>query len=565
LASCTGIPEHRVIVSVPDVGGAFGQKIPVAPEEIAIALAAIRLGRFVKWIEDRQENLTSAPQARDQVVTLRLALDDEQRFTALDAYVLGDAGAYSFNSASALIEPYLTARTLPGPYRIKHLRTRVVARVTNKAPIAPYRGVGFSVSQAARELLIDEAARRLDAGRLDLRIGNLIRPEEMPFETCNGMRYDSGDYPLALRMAAGSAEEESARLSASGRLGSESRIGVGFAPYVEPTGWGSEGLRQVGWDSFPSYDAVDVSLQPSGDVTVRVGTCSQGQGSETSLAELVAGVFGISAEDVVVRTSDGTARPVSLGGTRASRTAVVTGGALGLAAVKVRDEVVGVAAHLLEIDSEDLELRDGMIVAKGVPSKSITFREAVAAGFRDVRARPGGSAPTFSAHEFYDPGASYSSGAVGAVVEVDVETGVVKVNRVFAVEDCGTVINATVVDGQVVGGLVQGLGYALFERVVHDAAGQPQTASLLDYLPPFATDVPPIDVEHLCSPSPFTWGGIKGVGEAGMVGGPAAIAAAVADAISPCAVDQLPITPANVVAAWQRQRAKLQRADDSPT
>lgn len=549
LAACTGIPEHRVIVCVPEVGGAFGQKIPISPEEVAIALAAMRLGLFVRWTEDRHENLVAAPQARDQVVSLRLAFDEVGTLTAIDADITGDSGAYSFNSASALIEPYLSACTLPGPYRARALRWHVVARVTNKPPVAPYRGVGFCISQAARELLFDEAAKKLSIDRLELRLRNLIDADEMPYETCNGMRYDSGDYPRAIRMVATSAEEERHRLSCQLSPGGEKRLGVGFAAYVEPTGWGSEGLAQVGWDSFPSYDAADITVQPSGHVTVRVGTNSQGQGSETTLAELVAGVLGIPAEDVVVRTGDATSMPVSLGGTRASRTAVVTGGALGIAATKVREEVMRVAGHLLEIDPHDLEIHEGVIAAKGVPTMSIPFREVVAAGFRDVKARPEGIAPTFAAHEFYDPGATYSSGAVGVVVEVDIETGMVEVKKIFAVEDCGTMLNATIVEGQVIGGLVQGLGYALLERAAHDAAGQPQTGSLLDYLPPLATDVPLIDVRHLSSPSPFTWGGIKGVGEAGMIGGPAAIAAAVADAISPSAVSHLPITPARVFEA----------------
>jgi carbon-monoxide dehydrogenase large subunit len=576
LAACTGVPEHRVIVEVPDVGGAFGQKIPIAPEEVAVALAAVRLGRRVSWVEDRQENLVGAPQARDQVVTLRMGLDSGGHLLALDAEILGDAGAYSFNAASALIEPFLTASTLPGPYRLAHLRWHVVARLTNKAPIAPYRGVGFCVAQAARELLLDEAARSLGLDRLEIRLANLVTAEEMPFETCNGMRYDSGNYPLALRMAAESALEAAGTARAApARLGGwlpgadgaapggERRIGVGFAAYVEPTGWGSEGLAQVGWDSFPSYDAVEVAVQPSGDVTVRVGTNSQGQGSETSLAELVASILGVSRADVVIRTPDGTALPVSLGGTRASRTAVVTGGALGIAATKVRDEILRVGGQLLEIDPEDLELRDGAVVARGVPSAALSLREVVAAGFRDARARPGGVAPTFAAHEFYDPGATYSSGAIGAVVEVDVETGAVSVEHLFAVEDCGTVLNPTIVEGQVIGGLAQGLGYALLEHVVHDASGQVQTASLLDYLPPLATDVPEVEVRHLCSPSPLTWGGMKGVGEAGMVGGPAAIAAAVADALGPGSppIARLPITPATIVAALQGRAASLVDTD----
>jgi carbon-monoxide dehydrogenase large subunit len=541
LATATRIAEARIRVLVPDVGGGFGQKIPLHPEEVAVALAARRLGRPVVWIEDRLENLTAAPQAKEQLIESELALATDGSFLALRARIVGDAGAYSYNNASALIEPYLAAGLMPGPYRLRNLETEVQAVVTNKAPVAPYRGVGWTAGHCARELLIDRAARELGLDPAELRRRNLVSPDELPYESCTGMVYDSGSFRESLERSLDALGYSGLRAEQRRTRPSGLRLGVGVSPYVEPTGWGTEGSRQSSW-ALVSHDAARVTIEPSGGVTVAVGTPSQGQGHATTLAQLAGDVLGARVEDVTVLANDTHATPISMPGTRASRTAVVTGGAVLLAAAELRNRVVRIAGHLLEADPADLEVVEGGVALRDAPSRSVTLGQvAEAAYFRpDVRAAL--PEPDLSVSRFHDPAATYSNGTIACAVEVDPGTGGVEVLRIVAVEDCGTMINPMIVDGQIRGAVAQGIGGALLERVVYDEDGQPQTGTLMDYLLPTAADVPRIEVSHCVSPSPLTPGGIKGMGESGLIAAPAAIAAAVADALG-AMPDRLPLTP----------------------
>jgi carbon-monoxide dehydrogenase large subunit len=543
LALAAGLDEARIRVLVPDVGGGFGLKIPIHPEEVAIAVAARVSGRAVVWLEDRRENLIAAPQAKDQAIESELALDADGTFLALRTRIVGDAGAYSYNNASALIEPYLSAVLMPGVYRIRNLAYDVLAVLTNKPPVAPYRGVGWTQGHCARELLIDEAARELGVDPAELRRRNMVRPGEFPYESATGMLYDSGSFVESLDRALEAVGYEQFRVTPRGvRL-----RGVGISPYVEPTGWGSEGSRQAGW-ALVSHDTARVTIEPSGDVTVSVGTPSQGQGHATVLAQLVADALGVAPEHVLVRANDTDAVPISLAGTRASRTAVIIGGAVLRAGGELRERVLQIAARLLEADPADLEVGDGGVSLRDAPSRSVTLREVARAAYFDPALRASVPEPDLSASAFLDPKATYSNGTIVAVVEVDAGTGAVRVEQLVAVEDCGTIVNPLVVDGQIHGALAQGVGGALLEQVVHDESGQPLTATLMDYLLPTAVEVPPLRVEHESSPSPFTPGGIKGMGESGLIATPAAIACAVADALAPLGVriDRLPLTPERV-------------------
>ena len=545
LALATGLPEHRVVVMIHDVGGAFGQKIPVQPEEIVVALAAIRLGAPVSWIEDRRENLMAAPQARDQVLSLELAVARDGTFLGLRARIVGDAGAYSFNAGSALTEAYVAARTLPGPYRIADYQYQCVARLTNKSPVTPYRGVGMVAGQAARELLIDEAARAMQCDRMALRRRNLVRPEDFPYRTCTGLVLDSGSIRESLdtalaRLGYEDFLAEQARAREEGRF-----VGLGISPYVEPTAPGTELVEQLYGYPGAENDSARVSMDPSGKATVSFGISSQGQGTETTMAQVAADVLGIPVEDVVVSLSDTSSAPLSLTGTRGSRAAVVAGGAVGLAAQDVREMILRVAGRLLEADPGDLDVANGVIAVKGYPSACLTVRDVVQAGFESPRTREVEPEPNFTSTRFYDPGATYGNGCIAAVVEVDPDTGGVQVRRIVAVEDCGTVINPAIVEGQVIGGIVQGLGGALLERLVYDDEGQILTTTFMNYLLPTTAETVNVEIAHLASPSPRTWRGLKGVGEAGTVGAPAAIAAAVADALAPfgARVDAVPLLP----------------------
>jgi carbon-monoxide dehydrogenase large subunit len=548
LAWVTGLAENRIRVRVPAVGGGFGLKIPLHAEEAAVALAARALGRTVTWIEDRQENLTAGPHAKDQRIALELAVAPDGTFAGLRARCTGDAGAYSFNAVSALIEPYLAAGLMPGPYRIRDYAYEVVAVATNKSPVTAYRGVGWTAGHTVRELLIDEAARALEIDPAELRRRNLVRKEEFPYESCTGMLYDSGSYLESLERALdavdyASLREEQARRRASGTL-----LGIGISPYVEPTGWGSAGAAQSHW-SFASHDVVRVTVEPDGGVTVATGSPSQGQGHATTLAQVVAEALGIDTANIAVVSGDTASTPISTAGTRASRTAVVNGGALTVASAQIRTKLFALAEHLFEASAEDLELRDGGIGVKGVPSSLLTLHQLARAAHYDPAAQRALGDPSLTASAFYDPPATYANGCILAVVEVDAATGGVRVHRIVAVEDCGTMINPAIVDGQVRGAVAQGIGGALLEEAAYGDDAQFRSGTFVDYLLPTAAEVPRIEVLHCVSPSPFTHHGIKGVGESGLVATPAAVASAVADALAHVGakIERLPLKPEDVL------------------
>jgi carbon-monoxide dehydrogenase large subunit len=549
LSDATGLPSHRIRVIVPDVGGAFGQKIPIRVEEAAVALAAMRAGRPVRWVEDRYENLVAGPHAKEQLIDVELALAADGTFLGIRARVVGDAGAYSHNSASALIEPMHTCRLMPGVYRLDDYEYDVRAVVTNKSPVAPYRGVGMTAGHTARELVIDRAARVLGRDPASLRLQNMVRSEAFPYRSCTGMVYDSGSYQESLEKALDHIDYDGFREAQDAARAEGRYLGVAVSPYVEPTGWGSEGARQCGSSSFVSHDGARVTMDQSGKVLIAAGTSSQGQGHETALCQLVADQLSLELDDVVLLPTDTASSPISTPGTRASRVAVVIGGAMTLAAVEVRDKLVAIAASLLEADPADVEVADGRIGVRGSPAVSLPIPEVAHAAYYDAGIREAVPEPNLTSTRFYDPKPTYSNGCFAATVEVDPATGDVRLLRFVAVEDCGTVINPMIVEGQLRGAVVQGIGGALFEAMVYGEDGQLLTSTFVDYLLPAAPEIPGIEVAHLCSPSPNTLGGMKGMGESGIIAAPAVVANAVADALSPFGVDveALPLSPQAVV------------------
>ncbi len=537
LAQSTGIPEQRLRVIAPDVGGSFGLKIPAAPEEIAIALAARAVGRPVRWVEGRREQLVAAPHAKDQQIALAVALSQAGELLGVRATLIGNAGAYSFNSASALIEPYLGAGLLPGPYAVEHVAVEIRSLLTNTSPMSPYRGVGWTQPHTARELALDRAARSLGIAPAELRRRNLVT--SFPHRSATGMVYDSGSYVASLDSAVALVAE------AAPSDEPDVRVGVGVTAYVEPAGWGSDGALQSEW-SFASHDAVRLQVDPTGGVLAAVGTPSQGQGHATTLAQVVADELGVRVEDVAIVAQDTDATPVSTAGTRASRVATVTGGALALAARRLRERLLAVAAALLD-EGAELTLADG-VVRGG--ARELTVRELSEAAHFDLALRERLTEPDLVVTQFHDPKAAYSNGAIAAVVEVDLGTGGVTVRRLAVVEDCGTMLNPTIVEGQAAGAVAQGFGGALLEDVAYGPDGLPRGDSLGGYLLPRIADMPEIDFAHHVSPSPVTVNGVKGMGESGAIAAPAAIACAVADALAPerFVVDRLPLTPARVLA-----------------
>ena len=544
LADLLGVPAHRVRVVAPDVGGGFGVKSALYPEEVAVAALARLLGRPVKWVGDRREDLLTSTQAWDEVIDARLGLRADGTLEALAARVLADVGAYSVHPWTASIEVIQVISFLPGPYRLPHYNGEAWGVATNKAPMGPYRGVGRPVSTFVMEALLDRAARRLGMDPVELRLKNLIRPGELPYRSPSGVVWDGGSFVESLERARDAADyagarEEQRRGRERGRL-----VGVGVAAYVELTGVGSAIPASPGAAINAGTEGATVRVDPGGTVTATFGLACHGQGHETTLAQVVAEELGARFEDVRVIHGDTAASPTGTG-TYASRSAVIGGGAAILASRALREKATRIAAHLLEAGAEDIHLEDGRASVRGT-GKSVSLREIASAAYAGAKRLPKGMEPGLEATRFYDPYFGTASNAAHvAVVEVDPETFAVTLRRHVVVEDCGRIINPLVVEGQAIGGVAQGIGAALLEEVVYGDDGQLLTGTLMDYLVPTASEVPAIEVHHLERPSPSTLGGFKGVGEGGTIGAPAAVANAIADALAPLGVEisELPVTP----------------------
>jgi carbon-monoxide dehydrogenase large subunit len=535
------LPEHRVRVIAPEVGGGFGQKMCTSPEEIAIPFIALQLGRPVKWIEDRHEHLLAATQAKEEYINLEVAVTNDGKLLGVRGEFIGDGGGYSFNTESALIEPALAAKSFPGPYRIEAFDETVAASLTNKSPVAAYRGVGWTAANTVREIIIDEIARELGIDPIEIRRRNMLRSEELPYRSVTGQVYDSGSYLESLELATNAVDYPAFR-ALQARLREQGRyIGLGISSYVEQTAWGSESSAQAG-TPLPSHDNSTVTVDPGGTVTVAVSTSCHGQGHETSYAQIAADGLSVDMADVKVVFGDTQSAPYGLG-TYASRSAVIGGATVARASADVREQILKVAANMLEANPDDLLIEDGVISVAGSPSVSKPLSEVAYAAYWDSEVRS--EEPMLTSTRFYDPPATYANGCVVVLTEVDVKTGTVTLDRIVAVEDCGTVINPMIVEAQVQGAITQGIGGALYEEFIYGDDGQPLTTTYMDYLIPTSTDVPPIEVLSLCSPSPFSVGGIKGMGEGGQIAAPAAVANAVADALAPFKVriEQLPLGP----------------------
>jgi carbon-monoxide dehydrogenase large subunit len=540
LAATLGLPADGIRVIAPDVGGAFGNKEHLYPEEVLVALASMRLGVPVKWIEDRREALVGTIQARDHVHEARLAVDVDGRFLAIHSRILANVGSRPSNVGAG--PAFVSAGLLPGPYRFEAAGASFRAVLTNRTPTGAYRGFGMQQAAWVRERLVDEAARELGLDPVELRLRNMIRPEELPYTTPTRQEYESGDYPRALERAAEFARE-GPEPPGDGR-----RRGIGFASYVEFTGLGPTVVQQAVGFHLGGYDAAVVRLETDGTATVAMGTSPQGQGHETTFAQLAADRLGLPLERVRVVAGDTALTPYSNASAIASRSMPVAGGAVLRASERVRDKLLRIAAHRLEVSADDLELADGAARVRGAPWKAVAYDELAEKAWLGWDL-PEGEAPGLEEKDVHDPvGISYSYATHAAAVAVDPETGEVEVERYVVVHDCGTVVNPTVVEGQIQGGVGQGLGMALLEEVVYDEDGNPQTTTLMDYLLPTSAEVPEIEVEHFETPSPFIPGGMKGMGEGGTIGAPAAIGNAVAAALPEIAegIVATPISPARI-------------------
>ncbi len=557
LADCLRLPEHRVRVIAPDVGGGFGVKGHLFPEEIACARLSMQSGRPVKWIEDRREHLLASVHAREHVHDIEVGFDDGGVVLALRASMHVDVGAYSVYPWTATMDTGMALGILPGPYRIRNYYVDSFAVATNKCPLGPYRGVARPAACFSMERTMDAIAEDVGIDAVEVRRRNLVRPDEFPYQSVTGLLYDSGSYQESLdRLVAESGYErlraEQAAARAEGR-----HVGIGVVTYTEQTAHTYEEFKKRGLPMTFGFETTTVRMDPSGQVTVFTSAHSHGQGLETTLAQIAADELGVELDNVVVRFGD-TAEVAYGSGTFASRAAVLSGGSTYRGAREVAAKLRRIVAHAMEADPDDIVLEHGTAHVRGVPTKVVTLAEAARWTYQNAQLLPPGEQPRLEGTFAYDasPGTgTFANAAMLAVVEVDAETGFVDLTRLVVVEDCGRIINPLVVDGQVHGGVAQGVGSALLEEIVYDDNGQPLTTTLMDYLLPGATDVPPIEVHHIETPSPFTIHGIKGMGEGGAIGPGALIASAVEDAIRPLTdahVDALPLSPPRVL-AWLGQ------------
>jgi carbon-monoxide dehydrogenase large subunit len=540
LAAMLGLLQQNVRVVAPDVGGGFGPKVMMFyPEEVLVPWAAMQLRRAVKWIEDRRENLVATNQEREQIHDAEIAVDGDGRILGVRTVFLYDSGAYI---PYGLIVPIVAATTLPGPYRIPNYHCEFRAVFTNKTTVSPYRGAGRPHGVFVMERLLDRVADALRLDRAEVRRRNLIQPDQFPYDVGliyqdnAPLRYDSGNYPLCLERALERIEYGAWPARRRAYRSEGKFVGLGVACYVEGTGIGP-------------YEGCRITVEPSGKVVVATGVGTQGQGHMTTFAQIAAEVLGVAPGDVSVHTGDtgvfnwGT-------GTFASRAATVAGNAVSLAAQAVREKARLVAATLLEAPPEEIEVDSGKLFVRGVPGRVVSLGEVAAAANPLRFAMPAEwEGPGLEAVRYFaPPRATFSNGVHACLVEVDPETGMVTFLTYVVVHDCGRVINPTIVEGQIQGGVAQGLGGAFWEKLAYDDGAQPLSTTFMDYLIPTSADLPGVDIDHVETPSPLNPLGVKGAGEAGVIPVAAAVAQAVEDALEPFGIriTEAPLSPNRV-------------------
>ena len=550
LADLFGLPEHRVRVVAPDVGGSFGIKIHVYQDDLAAVALAIVLGRPVKFVATRRESFVSDIHAREQTIDVEVAADRDGVVSAMRARITAAVGPYSAYPRSSVVEGGQVLRLLPGPYRVRHYdgSLRVVAQ--NKVITSQYRAVGHPIATAVTESMLDLIARDLHLDPAEVRRRNLIRPQELPYTSATGNVYDSGSYHAALERLLEAAKYDDLRRQQAAARAQGRHVGIGLSCFIELTGPGAQ-FYGVGGAPISGQDGATLRLEPSGAVTALVGVTDQGQGTPTAFAQIIADELGIAPEAVAVRSGDTALMPYG-GGTWASRGTPIGGSATLLAARALGEKIRRAAATLLEAHPDDMRLADGRVSVSGAPDRGLTLADlARTVHFRSTELK--GLEPSLDATVHFTNAQpwTFTNGAHLAVVEIDVDSGRVRVLRYVAVDDCGRIVNPALVEGQIAGGIAQGLGGALMEHCAYDDAGQPLCGTLMDYAVPTAADVPPLELHHLETPAPSIAGGYKGAGEAGTTGAPAAILNAVNDALAPlgAAITDQPITPERVVNA----------------
>ncbi|HTL75982.1 MAG TPA: xanthine dehydrogenase family protein molybdopterin-binding subunit [Casimicrobiaceae bacterium] len=561
LSECLGLDHGRIRVIAPDIGGGFGYKGILLPEEVALGWLALHCGHPVRWIEDRREQLTAAD-CREHHYRISAYADRDGRLLGIDCEATVDSGAYSAYPFSACLEAAQVASILPGPYDFPAYRCRTYSVATNKCPILPFRGVARTGVCFALELVLDAVAREAGIEPSEVRLKNLVRPEQMPFDNITNKHFDSGDYPQALRSAMAAIDLPAIRARQKASEADGRRIGVGFAVYCEQAAHGTSVYAGWGIPMVPGYEQASARVTPDGGLELRIGLHSHGQGLETTLAQIANEILGIEASKVHLVHGDTAVTPYSTG-TWGSRSMVMAGGAVTLACREIARRFATIGAFLMNADPAQVDVRDGRAIG---PSGSVALGEIARVWYlrpQDLPAHvnPGGLEVTAGYKPVRDSG-TFSYGAHAALVAVDPEIGDVEILDYVVVEDGGRLVNPMIVDGQIYGGVAQGIGTALYEEMPFDTSGQPLASTLSDYLLPGPTEVPALRIVHMETPSPYTEFGVKGIGEGGAIAPPAAIANAVNDALQSLGAAELlqsPITPLRVLAAIAQARAIVPR------
>ena len=547
IADVLGMPEADLRVIAPDVGGGFGQKMSLASEYIVLVWLARKLKSSVAWSEDRRENLIASFHSRDQYVTLEGAFDKTARLIALKADVVANVGAYSCFPTTCGIEPLMAMAEMPGPYDVQHYECQARGVLTNTCTMAPYRGVSRPVITFALERLMDKAAAAFAIDPVDIRRRNLI--DKFPYTSAIGLEYDVGSYRETLEMAVKAIDLPAFRARQQQERSKGRHLGIGFATFSERTGYGSPAFAARGMDITPGWETVILTVDPSGFVEARIGASPHGQGLRTTLAQIIADEIGVTPDVIKVVHGDTDHTPYGWG-TFASRSLVISGGATLIAARKVRAKLIKIASTMLEAAEGDIILADGVAKIAGT-DRVIPIARLAREAYTQTHRFKGEIEPGLIETGTYDPPGTFSNACHVAIVEVDADTGRVVVERYVVAEDAGRLINPMIAEGQVHGGIAQGIGNALLEEIIYDENGSILTANLADYMPPTAREIPPIELHHIETPSVNSITKAKGLGEGGTIGAPAAVLNAINDALAPfgAQIDEMPATPQRIRAA----------------
>jgi carbon-monoxide dehydrogenase large subunit len=552
IADLIGMPESELRVIAPDVGGGFGQKMSLAPEFVLLTFLARKLRTSIAWSEDRRENLMACFHSRDQYVTIEGAFDGTGKLLALSTDVLANVGAYSCFPTTCAVEPLMAMAEMPGPYDVRDYACVARGVVTNTCPMAPYRGVSRPVVTFSLERMMDKAAAAFALDPIEIRRRNLIR--NFPYTSATGLIFDEASYIETMDVAVKALNVPAFRARQSRERNKGRFLGLGFATFSERTGYGTPAFAARGMEITPGWETVELAMDPSGFVEARIGASPHGQGLRTTLAQIIADELGTVPDRVKVIHGDTDRTPYGFG-TFASRSLVIAGGASLIAARKLRAKLVKIAGHLLEASADDIALKDGVATVAGT-DRALPIATVARAAYHQVHRFGGDIGPGLAESGTYDPAGTFSNACHAAIVEVDIETGAVAIEKFVVAEDAGRLINPMIVDGQIHGGVAQGIANALLEEIVYDETGNILTTSLADYLPPTAREIPPIEIHHLETLTEASITKAKGLGEGGTIGAPAAVVNAINDALSPfgVSIDEFPATP-------QRIRAALKAAE----